>query len=91
MITEDKLNTEKKSLTLVDGSGFIFRAYYALPPLTRKDGTPINAVMGYCNMIWRLIAETKTDSLAVIFDTASKSFRNEIFEDYKANISEALI
>ena len=89
MITEDKLNTEKKSLTLVDGSGFIFRAYYALPPLTRKDGTPINAVMGYCNMIWRLIAETKTDSLAVIFDTASKSFRNEIFEDYKANRSEA--
>ncbi|MBH87883.1 MAG: DNA polymerase I [Pelagibacterales bacterium] len=89
MITEDKESSEKKSLTLVDGSGFIFRAYYALPPLTRKDGTPINAVMGYCNMIWRLIAETKTDSLAVIFDTASKSFRNKIFEDYKANRSDA--
>ena len=89
MITEDIEISKKKSLTLVDGSGFIFRAYYALPPLTRKDGTPINAVMGYCNMIWRLIAETKTDSLAVIFDTASKSFRNKIFEDYKANRSEA--
>ena len=80
---------KKKSLTLVDGSGFIFRAYYALPPLTRKDGTPINAVLGYCNMIWRLIAGTKTDFLAVIFDTASKSFRNEIYPKYKANRSDA--
>ena len=85
---EEKID-KKKSLTLVDGSGFIFRAYYALPPLTRKDGTPINAVMGYCNMIWRLLAETKTDSLAVIFDTASKSFRNEIYPKYKANRSDA--
>jgi len=89
MEAEYKKNKKKKSITLVDGSGFIFRAYYALPPLTRKDGTPINAVMGYCNMIWRLLAETKTDSLAVIFDTASKSFRNEIYSDYKANRSEA--
>ena len=89
MVAEDKNTVNKKSLTLVDGSGFIFRAYYALPPLTRNDGTPINAVMGYCNMIWRLIAETKTSSLAVIFDTASKSFRNEIYAEYKANRSEA--
>jgi|SRR5210317_1426213 len=89
MLIEDKENSTNKSLTLVDGSGFIFRAYYALPPLTRKDGTPINAVMGYCNMIWRLMAETKTDYLAVIFDTASKSFRNEIFKEYKANRSDA--
>ena len=71
MDDHDTKNDKKRSLTLVDGSGFIFRAYYALPPLTRKDGTPINAVMGYCNMMWRLIAETKTDSLAVIFDVAS--------------------
>ena len=89
MEAENKNTVNKKSLTLVDGSGFIFRAYYALPPLTRNDGTPINAVMGYCNMIWRLMAETKTGSLAVIFDTASKSFRNEIFTEYKANRSEA--
>ena len=89
MVAEDNNTVNKKSLTLVDGSGFIFRAYYALPPLTRNDGTPINAVMGYCNMIWRLIAETKTSSLAVIFDTASKSFRNEIYSEYKANRSEA--
>lgn len=89
MDLNEKKNDKKRSLTLVDGSGFIFRAYYALPPLTRKDGTPINAVMGYCNMIWRLIAETKTDSLAVIFDTASKTFRNEIYKEYKANRSEA--
>ena len=81
MVAEDKNTVNKKSLTLVDGSGYIFRAYYALPPLTRNDGTPINAVMGYCNMIWRLIAETKTSSLAVIFDTASKSFRNEIYSE----------
>ena len=89
MEAENKNTVNKKSLTLVDGSGFIFRAYYALPPLTRNDGTPINAVMGYCNMIWRLMAETKTGSLAVIFDTASKSFRNEIYTEYKANRSEA--
>ena len=89
MDAKDKQTNKKRSLTLVDGSGFIFRAYYALPPLIRKDGMPINAVMGYCNMIWRLIAETKTDSLAVIFDTASKSFRNEIYSEYKANRSEA--
>ena len=89
MDVHDTKNDKKRSLTLVDGSGFIFRAYYALPPLTRKDGTPINAVMGYCNMIWRLIAETKTDSLAVIFDVASKTFRNEIYKEYKANRSEA--
>ena len=89
MISEINKKDDNRSLTLVDGSGFIFRAYYALPPLTRKDGTPINAVMGYCNMIWRLIAETKTDHLAVIFDAGSKSFRNDIYEEYKANRSEA--
>ena len=89
MNSEINIKDDNKSLTLVDGSGFIFRAYYALPPLTRKDGTPINAVMGYCNMIWRLIAKTKTDNLAVIFDVASKSFRNDIYPQYKANRSEA--
>ena len=89
MNSEINKKDNNSSLTLVDGSGFIFRAYYALPPLTRKDGTPINAVMGYCNMIWRLIAETKTDHLAVIFDAGSKSFRNDIYSEYKANRSEA--
>ena len=89
MNSETNKKDDNGSLTLVDGSGFIFRAYYALPPLTRKDGTPINAVMGYCNMIWRLIAETKTDHLAVIFDAGSKSFRNDIYSEYKANRSEA--
>ena len=78
----------KGLLTLVDGSAFIFRAYYALPPLTRSDGMPINAVLGYCNMLWRLITDNKSDILLVIFDTARKTFRNNIYSEYKANRSE---
>ncbi|PPR29684.1 MAG: DNA polymerase I [Alphaproteobacteria bacterium MarineAlpha9_Bin2] len=78
----------KGLLTLVDGSAFIFRAYYALPPLTRSDGMPINAVLGYCNMLWRLITDNKSDILLVIFDTARKSFRNNIYSEYKANRGE---
>ena len=78
----------KGLLTLVDGSAFIFRAYYALPPLTRSDGMPINAGLGYCNMLWRLITDNKSDILLVIFDTARKSFRNNIYSEYKANRGE---
>ncbi|MEM7060303.1 MAG: DNA polymerase I [Pseudomonadota bacterium] len=74
---------------LVDGSGYIFRAYHALPPLTRKsDGLPIGAVSGFCNMLHRLVVGAGTKGathLAVIFDYSSKSFRNEIYGDYKAN------
>ncbi len=77
-------------LHLIDGSAFIFRAYHALPPLTRKsDGLPIGAVAGFANMIYRYIEEAKGDDApthaAVIFDHSSKTFRNEIFPDYKAN------
>ena len=74
---------------LVDGSGYIFRAYHALPPMNRPDGTPVNAVLGFCNMLNKLIDDTKLDGsvshLAVIFDTARATFRSEIFADYKAN------
>ena len=82
---------------LIDGSGYIFRAYYALPPLTRKsDGLPTGAVSGFCSMLFKLLEDSKSDSnsqkpthFAVIFDSARKNFRNEIYSDYKANRSDA--
>ena len=82
---------------LIDGSGYIFRAYYALPPLSRKsDGLPTGAVNGFCNMLYKLLEDSRSDDsknkpthFAVIFDTARKNFRNEIYKDYKANRSEA--
>jgi len=82
-------------LYLVDGSGFIFRAFHALPPLTRKsDGLPVGAVSGFCNMLWKMVADAEdaeggaATHLAVIFDASSKTFRNEIYDQYKANRSE---
>ena len=82
----------KKSdhLYLVDGSGYIFRAFHALPPLTRKsDKLPVGAVAGFCNMLVRLMddmaAEESPTHLAVIFDASGKTFRNDIYPDYKAN------
>jgi len=82
---------------LIDGSGYIFRAYYALPPLTRKsDGLPTGAVSGFCSMLFKLLEDSKSKEnlqkpthFAVIFDAARKTFRNEIYSDYKANRSEA--
>ena len=70
---------------LVDGSGFIFRVYHALPPLTRSDGTPIAAVLGFSNMLAKLLQETDADHIAVIFDAAGHSFRNRLYDQYKAN------
>ena len=61
-----------KKISLIDGSGFIFRAYYALPPLTSKNGTPIGAVLGFCNMLLKLIEEKESNKVVVIFDTAKK-------------------
>jgi len=77
-------------LYLVDGSGYLFRAYHALPPLTRKtDGLPVGAVSGYCNMLWKLLADVKGSEapthLAVIFDAGEKTFRNDLYKEYKAN------
>ena len=82
---------------LIDGSGYIFRAYYALPPLTRKsDGLPTGAVSGFCSMLFKLLEDSKSDKnlqkpthFAVIFDSARKTFRNEIYSEYKANRAEA--
>lgn len=73
-----------KHVYLIDGSGFIFRAFHALPPMNRSDGTPINAVMGFCNMIIKLIDGTDADHIACIFDYSAKTFRNEIYDQYKA-------
>ena len=81
-------------LFLVDGSGYIFRAYHALPPLTRKsDGLQVNAVLGFCNMLWKLLAEMKPEDrpthLAVVFDKSEKTFRSDFYPDYKAHRPEA--
>lgn len=75
-------------LVLVDGSGFIFRAFHALPPMTREDGTPVNAVFGFCNMLTRLLKEHTGTHLAVIFDAGRLTFRNEIDARYKAQRPE---
>ncbi|QFI68239.1 DNA polymerase I [Sinorhizobium alkalisoli] len=80
-------------LFLVDGSGFIFRAFHAIPPLNRKsDGLPVNAVAGFCNMLWKLLTDARDTSVgvtpthfAVIFDYSSKTFRNVLYDQYKAN------
>ena len=82
---------------LIDGSGYIFRAYYALPPLTRKsDGLPTGAVSGFCSMLFKLLEDSKSSDnkykpthFAVVFDSARKTFRNDIYANYKANRSEA--
>ena len=73
---------------LIDGSGFIFRAFHALPPMTRPDGTPVNAVYGFTNMLMKLLSDSDAEYLAVIFDTARKTFRNDIYPEYKAHRPE---
>jgi DNA polymerase-1 len=77
-----------KHLYLVDGSGYIFRAYYAIPPRMTADGAPTNAVFGFTNMLIKLLRDSDADGLAVIFDASGTSFRNDIYEDYKANREE---
>ncbi|MEZ5648173.1 MAG: DNA polymerase I [Alphaproteobacteria bacterium] len=72
-------------LYLVDGSGFIFRAFHALPPMTRADGTPVNAVFGFCNMLAKLMVDNDADHIAVIFDAGRTCFRNRLYHDYKAH------
>ena len=82
---------------LIDGSGYIFRAYYALPPLSRKsDGLPTGAVSGFCSMLFKFLEDSRSDDsihkpthFAVIFDSARKNFRNDIYSEYKANRAEA--
>ena len=86
------MNDKKKHIYLVDGSTYIFRAYHALPPLTRKsDGFPVGAISGFCNMLDKLIKEEREKNnlthLLVIFDASGKTFRNDIYPKYKANRS----
>ena len=80
---------KKSRLILVDGSAYIFRAYYGLPPMNRADGTPINAVFGFTNMLVKLIEDYSDDKMVVIFDAARENFRNKIYPEYKANRGEA--
>ncbi|TVR79763.1 MAG: DNA polymerase I [Rhodospirillales bacterium] len=79
---------QPRHVYLVDGSGFIFRAYHALPPLTRPDGTPVGAVYGFVTMLMKLLAETDADHIVVVFDSDRRTFRNDIYPDYKANRPE---
>jgi DNA polymerase-1 len=76
------------ALYLVDGSGFIFRAFHAIPPLTRSDGTPVNAVMGFTNMLMKLLADHHAEAVAVIFDSKRLTFRNDFYPAYKAQRPE---
>jgi len=74
-----------KHVFLIDGSGFIFRAFHALPPMTSPEGTPVNAVFGFTKMLMKLLDDTDADRIAVIFDRARKTFRSDIYADYKAH------
>ena len=78
-------NEKQDHVYLVDGSAYIFRAFHALPPMTRADGTPVNAVYGFSNMLTKLVEDSDADFLAVIFDTARKTFRSDIYPEYKAH------
>src|SRR6201992_2719229 len=85
-----KLPGKGDHVFLVDGSSYIFRAYPALPPLTRKsDGLQVNAVLGFCNMLWKLLREMPPDHrpthLAIVFDKSEITFRNKLYPDYKAH------
>ncbi|MGH6914738.1 MAG: 5'-3' exonuclease, partial [Geminicoccales bacterium] len=75
----------KPRLLLIDGSGYIFRAFFALPPLTDPGGVPVGAVFGFCNMLFRLVQDRPGDELVVVFDKGRTSFRNDLFDGYKAN------
>jgi 5'-3' exonuclease len=81
-------SSDKPRLLLIDGSGYIFRAFFALPPLTDKIGTPVGAVFGFCNMLFKLAQDRPDDQMIVVFDKGSHSFRNDMYANYKANRDE---
>jgi DNA polymerase-1 len=81
-------NKPIRNLYLIDGSGYIFRAYHALPPMNRPDGTPVNAVLGFCRMLTQLLDNPEVDHVAVILDAGRTTFRNEIYPKYKAQRPE---
>lgn len=82
------MSNKPPQIYLVDGSGYIFRAFHALPSLTRPDGTPVGAVLGFTNMLVKLLKEKNPDYLVVVFDAARKNYRNDIYPAYKANRQE---
>ena len=83
------MSEQKKRLCLIDGSGYIYRAFYALPPMNRpSDGTPVNAVFGFTSMLMQFMTENSDDCIAVVFDTARRNFRNDIYPEYKATRKE---
>ncbi len=85
----DRAATPPRHVYLIDGSGFIFRAYHALPWLSRSDGTPVNAVLGFVNMLLKLVGETDADHIAVVFDSSRTTFRTDIYDQYKAHRPDA--
>lgn len=92
-MTDSQNDASPKHLYLIDGSAFIFRAYYSLPPLTNPSGVPVGAVSGYTNMLWKMVNDLNAADgpthLAVVLDKSGTSFRNEIYDQYKANRPEA--
>ncbi|MCX7337851.1 MAG: DNA polymerase I [Alphaproteobacteria bacterium] len=79
------MNAHLPKLYLIDGSGFIFRAFHALPPLKRSDGVPVGAVYGFCTMLVRLLEQLDHGKIAVVFDAGRQTFRHDIYPQYKAN------
>ncbi|HEY9159414.1 DNA polymerase I [Candidatus Binatus sp.] len=83
------MGAERKQLILVDGSGYIFRAFFALPPMNTSRGLPTQAVYGFIRMILKLLKDVRPSHLAIVFDSPKKTFRDDLFADYKANRAEA--
>ena len=81
--------SDTEQLVLIDGSGYIFRAFHALPPMTRGDGTPVNAVYGFTGMVMKLVDDLSPAHVAVVFDSSRKTFRNDIYAAYKATFRSA--
>ncbi len=88
MTENAEVESQPRRVVLVDGSGYIFRAFFALPPMTRGDGTPVNAVFGFSSMLFKLMQDHADDDMIVVFDAGRISFRNEIYDQYKANRDE---
>ncbi len=80
---------ERKQLILVDGSGYIFRAFHALPPMNTSRGLPTQAVYGFIRMLLKLLKDVRPSHIAIVFDSPKRTFRDDLFADYKANRSEA--
>jgi DNA polymerase-1 len=80
---------ERKQLILVDGSGYIFRAFHALPPMNTSHGLPTQAVFGFIRMLLKLLKDARPSHIAIVFDSPKRTFRDDLFADYKANRSEA--